>query len=129
MKKLLGIIFFLIVYFGINAQKKDDIDFLVNSLNKEIIKVKNEGITKLGLDFSGYIPFMFSFYKDFLSSQDFNNCIYYPSCSSYAIHAIEKKGLFVGSIMTFDRLMRCNPSSVKFYEYDIKINKLKDTIE
>ena len=37
------------------------------------------------------------------------NCRFYPSCSNYAIEAIEKKGLIVGGIMALKRILRCNP--------------------
>ena len=36
-------------------------------------------------------------------------CRFYPSCSNYAILAIEKYGTFIGISKTFDRLIRCNP--------------------
>ena len=37
------------------------------------------------------------------------NCRFYPSCSNYAIEAIEKKGLIVGVLMALKRILRCNP--------------------
>jgi len=38
-----------------------------------------------------------------------NNCRYYPTCSKYAIEAIEKNGLMVGIKMAVFRILRCNP--------------------
>ena len=38
-------------------------------------------------------------------------CKYYPSCSQYAIDAIRKHGLVVGSAKAGWRLLRCNPWS------------------
>lgn len=38
-----------------------------------------------------------------------HNCRFYPSCSNYAIEAIEKKGLIVGVLMALKRILRCNP--------------------
>lgn len=38
-------------------------------------------------------------------------CRYYPTCSEYAVQAIEKKGLFKGSFYIIYRLLRCNPFS------------------
>jgi hypothetical protein len=38
-----------------------------------------------------------------------NNCRFYPTCSNYAIEAIEKKGLIVGIVMAVKRILRCNP--------------------
>jgi len=46
-------------------------------------------------------------------------CKYYPSCSSYAISAIESYG-FKGVAMSIWRLMRCNPWSYGGVDYAIK---------
>ncbi len=35
-------------------------------------------------------------------------CRYYPTCSQYAIEAIQVHGLLKGSLLAFKRLMRCN---------------------
>jgi uncharacterized protein len=39
------------------------------------------------------------------------SCKYYPSCSQYAIDALRKKGLVVGSVLAVWRVLRCNPWS------------------
>ena len=36
-------------------------------------------------------------------------CRYYPTCSRYAIQAIEKYGAFKGSYLAVRRLLRCHP--------------------
>lgn len=36
-------------------------------------------------------------------------CRFYPTCSAYAIEAIEKKGVIRGSVMAIWRILRCNP--------------------
>ncbi|MCM8711927.1 membrane protein insertion efficiency factor YidD [Clostridium sp. SYSU_GA19001] len=36
-------------------------------------------------------------------------CRFYPTCSQYAIEAIEKYGVFKGSFMALRRILRCNP--------------------
>lgn len=40
-----------------------------------------------------------------------NQCKYIPSCSNYAIDAIEYYGAFKGVFMTIWRILRCNPFS------------------
>ena len=35
-------------------------------------------------------------------------CRYYPTCSQYALEAIEVHGVFKGGILSIGRLMRCN---------------------
>ena len=36
-------------------------------------------------------------------------CIFVPTCSQYAMEAIEKYGAWKGGWLAFKRLMRCNP--------------------
>lgn len=37
------------------------------------------------------------------------SCRYYPSCSTYAIEALDRHGAFRGGWLTLRRLARCNP--------------------
>ena len=37
------------------------------------------------------------------------SCRFTPTCSKYAIEALERKGLFVGSYLAIRRLLRCHP--------------------
>lgn len=36
-------------------------------------------------------------------------CRFYPHCSEYGYRAIDKYGIFKGSIKTIWRILRCNP--------------------
>ena len=38
-----------------------------------------------------------------------NNCRFYPSCSHYAVEAIETHGSGRGSILALQRILRCHP--------------------
>ena len=40
-----------------------------------------------------------------------SSCKYYPTCSNYAIKALEIHGVIKGSLLTIWRLLRCNPFS------------------
>lgn len=44
-------------------------------------------------------------------------CRFQPTCSNYAIEAIEEYGSIKGSFMTIKRILRCNPFNKK-YGYD-----------
>ncbi|SHH16352.1 hypothetical protein SAMN02745221_01831 [Thermosyntropha lipolytica DSM 11003] len=37
------------------------------------------------------------------------SCRFYPSCSNYALEAIEKYGAFKGGWLAFKRILRCHP--------------------
>ncbi len=38
-----------------------------------------------------------------------HNCRYHPTCSAYALQALEKHGAFKGSYLTIRRILRCHP--------------------
>jgi hypothetical protein len=38
-----------------------------------------------------------------------NHCRFYPTCSSYAMTAVERHGALRGSAMSVARLLRCHP--------------------
>ena len=38
-------------------------------------------------------------------------CKYIPTCSQYAVEAIEKYGVIKGGLMSIWRILRCNPFS------------------
>ncbi|WP_175550921.1 MULTISPECIES: membrane protein insertion efficiency factor YidD [Clostridium] len=52
---------------------------------------------------------LIKFYKRFISPMMRSNCIYIPTCSQYAIDAIEKYGAIKGSFMAIKRILRCHP--------------------
>ncbi len=48
------------------------------------------------------------FYREKISPHKPPMCRYYPTCSQYAIEAIEVHGLFLGGLLALRRLLRCN---------------------
>ncbi len=48
-------------------------------------------------------------YKRFISPALPTACRYVPTCSDYAIEAVERHGAIRGSSMALWRLLRCNP--------------------
>lgn len=57
------------------------------------------------------------FYRRFLSPLKGGACCRFtPSCSAYAIEAFEKRGFFVGMILTVWRILRCNPYCAGGYD-------------
>lgn len=49
------------------------------------------------------------FYRRGISPLRPQCCIFVPSCSQYALEAIEKYGAWKGGWLTIRRLLRCNP--------------------
>ena len=53
---------------------------------------------------------LIKFYRKFLSPlKRTPTCIYIPSCSVYALEAIEKYGALKGSYLAVRRVLRCHP--------------------
>ena len=52
---------------------------------------------------------MIKFYRKYISPLKRPCCIYYPTCSQYAIDAIQKYGAFKGGFMSIKRILRCHP--------------------
>ena len=52
------------------------------------------------------------FYQKYLSAlKGGSTCKYVPTCSQYAIEAIEKYGALKGGLLAVWRIIRCNPFS------------------
>lgn len=49
------------------------------------------------------------FYRKNISPHTPPSCRYHPTCSSYALQAIEKHGAVKGGVMATARILRCNP--------------------
>lgn len=49
------------------------------------------------------------FYRRHISPYTRPSCRFIPTCSVYAIQAIEKHGAFKGSYLAVKRILRCNP--------------------
>lgn len=50
------------------------------------------------------------------------SCRHIPTCSNYAIEAIDTYGTLKGSIMAIKRILRCNPWTASGYDPVIKEN-------
>lgn len=48
-------------------------------------------------------------YRKFISPLTPPSCRFYPTCSAYALEAIEKHGPFRGFILAAKRILRCHP--------------------
>ena len=57
---------------------------------------------------------MIRFYRKYISPLSPPCCRFNPTCSAYALEAIEKYGPFRGGFLALKRFFRCNP----FYKGD-----------
>lgn len=56
------------------------------------------------------------FYQKNISPFTPSTCKYYPTCSHYAVEAIEKHGPIKGVLLAIWRILRCNPFSKGGYD-------------
>lgn len=55
-------------------------------------------------------------YQKYLSPLKTVHCPYTPTCSQYALEAIQKHGAAKGSLLATWRILRCNPLSHGGYD-------------
>jgi hypothetical protein len=63
-----------------------------------------------------FLKYIFIVYQKFLSPLKPPSCRFVPSCSSYAIQAIDKYGVIKGTILIIFRIIRCHPFSKGGYD-------------
>lgn len=71
------------------------------------------------------LNFLIIFYRCLISPILPTCCRFYPSCSQFAIQAIDEYGLLSGIYLTIARLIRCHPWSLGGYD-PVLFNKEKD---
>lgn len=126
MKHIFTIILFLLISITDYSQTREDIERF-KYLN---IKTENKSKFEFAKKYDGDIKFLISrlflFYKTFVSSQDASSCTFTPSCSEYAMKAIQSQGFILGTINFFDRFSRCNGLSPELYSINKETHKLDD---
>ncbi|MBR5280300.1 MAG: membrane protein insertion efficiency factor YidD [Clostridia bacterium] len=55
------------------------------------------------------ILWLIRLYRKYISPSKPPCCRFYPTCSAYALEAIEKYGAFKGCALSIYRILRCNP--------------------
>ena len=65
---------------------------------------------------------MIRFYRKVISPTRPPCCRFIPTCSAYALEAIEKYGAWKGGFLALRRILRCNPfHRQKSIEYDLSL--------
>ncbi|MCF8075111.1 MAG: membrane protein insertion efficiency factor YidD [Desulfotignum sp.] len=52
---------------------------------------------------------LIKFYQFFISPLTGTNCRFYPTCSAYAVEAVQKYGSRKGGWLAVKRILRCHP--------------------
>ena len=61
--------------------------------------------------------FLINLYRKYLSPLKRRpTCIYTPTCSQYALEALEKYGFLKGSFLAVRRILRCHPFAKGGYD-------------
>lgn len=60
---------------------------------------------------------LIKFYRKFISPLKPPVCKYYPTCSCYALKAVQKHGAIKGTALAVWRILRCNPWSLGGIDY------------
>ena len=55
-------------------------------------------------------------YRKYISPMRPPTCIYVPTCSEYAIEAINKYGALKGGVLAIKRILRCHPFAKGGYD-------------
>ncbi|MCI6276861.1 MAG: membrane protein insertion efficiency factor YidD [Clostridium sp.] len=59
---------------------------------------------------------MINFYRKYISPLKGPSCRFYPTCSQYALEAIEKYGALKGSFLALKRILKCHPFNKGGYD-------------
>jgi len=60
--------------------------------------------------------FFIVFYRKCLSPLKIPTCRFYPTCSTYALESIRKKGVWLGLIASLKRILKCHPLNKGGYD-------------
>ncbi len=73
-------------------------------------------VNKLRRAIRAAFVFPIRLYQKYISPQLPRRCNYYPTCSHYAVEAVEEWGVLLGFFLALWRLLRCNPFSYGGYD-------------
>ncbi len=63
-----------------------------------------------------FLIFLIKLYRKYISPFKKPCCRFYPTCSQYALEAIDKYGAFKGGFMAIKRILRCHPYNPGGYD-------------
>lgn len=63
-----------------------------------------------------FIIFLIRLYQVIISPLSPGKCRFVPTCSNYAIEALQKHGAIKGTIMSIKRISKCHPLNLGGYD-------------
>ena len=60
-----------------------------------------------------FLLWLIRFYRKHISPRRAPCCRFVPTCSAYALEAVEKYGAWKGGLLALRRILRCHPFSRK----------------
>lgn len=67
------------------------------------------------MGWKNFLLYPIYFYQKIISPFFGPNCKFYPTCSNYAVEAIQKHGIY-GLLLAVKRILRCHPFSKGGYD-------------
>ena len=89
---------------------------MLRNLNLFNIIWKSRVFMKINNILSIWGIFLIRAYKSCISPYLPRTCRHAPTCSSYAMQALQKYSFFKGSYLILNRLLRCNPLGSKGFD-------------
>jgi putative membrane protein insertion efficiency factor len=99
------------------AQKRIFGAHVLQKREKDHSKKAQERQKGVGTQLKGFAIFLIKLWQRFISPLYPPSCRYYPTCSEYAIMAVEKYGVIKGTLKALWRIVRCNPFSKGGVDY------------
>lgn len=138
-----GLVLFLLVSIAGHAQKIDlkaDL-MLADSLAKQKMPVSSKRVyiyKNQPKTFKNCNPVSLVYgsslyvYQNYFSQHLSASCLYDPSCSDFSKNAVKEFGLIKGTLLSFDRLSRCNriaATDLHLHEIDPKSHRFHDPVK
>jgi len=61
--------------------------------------------------------FLVKFYRSRISPHTMPSCRFIPTCSQYALEALQKYGAAKGSWLSIKRISKCHPFHIREYDF------------
>lgn len=100
------------------------VDYLLQTDERKLTSVQTNNVSTFFVSSTQVI------YHKLFSEYDGDNCPFYPSCSTFFVHAVDSSNVIIGSLLFADRFTRDLNFFKGFESYPIhKSGKFHDSVE